>query len=129
MCYTHSKGSDNMKYSTKTYSLLKTMYKGGGVNRNQFPTSELHRLFQDHYITNSTNYHDENVYLTEEGRAHVEEVKLDKRRFWIPVVISILALLIASASLIVDIYQLANANAYQQCYQSDNCTDTRYDHR
>ena len=87
-----------MKYSTKTYSLLKTMYKGGGVNRNQFPTSELHRLFQDHYITNSTNYHDENVYLTEEGRAHVEEVKLEKRRTvhdWINTVIAFGALVVA----------------------------------
>lgn len=80
-----------MKYSTKTHSILKTMYKTGSVNRNQLPISELHRLFQDHYITNSTNYHDENVYLTEDGRAYVEEIKSDKRRFWIPVVISIIA--------------------------------------
>lgn len=93
-----------MKYSTKTYRILKTMYKNGSANRNLFPSSELHRLFQDHYIINSTNYHDENVYLTEDGRAHVEEIKLDDKRykeekrrswiqFWIPVVISIVALI------------------------------------
>ncbi len=115
-----------MKYSSKTHRKLKTMYKNGSINRNLITPSDLHRLFQDNFIANSTNYHDENVYLTEEGRAYVEEIKSDKRRFWIPVVISILALLIASASLIVDIYQLANANAYQQRYQSNTCTDTRY---
>lgn len=63
-----------MKYSSKTYSLLKTMYKSGGINRNLITPSELRRLFQDHYITNSTNFHDENVYLTEAGRAYVEEL-------------------------------------------------------
>ena len=61
-----------MSYSSKTNRILKTMYTTNGINRNRFSTSELHRLFQDHYITNSTNYHDENVYLTEEGRAYVE---------------------------------------------------------
>lgn len=63
-----------MKYSAKTHSLLKTMYKNGGINRNQIPPSELKRLFQDHYIINSTNYHDENVYLTGDGKAYVEEL-------------------------------------------------------
>lgn len=61
-----------MKYSTKTRSLLKTMYNNGGINRKLFTRSELKRLFQDHYIINSTNYYDENVYLTEDGRAYVE---------------------------------------------------------
>ena len=81
-----------MSYSTKTHRKLKTMYKNGSINRNLITPSDLHRLFQDHYITNSTNFHDENVYLTEDGRAYVEEVKLDKRRFRIPVAISIIAL-------------------------------------
>ena len=63
-----------MSYSTKTHRILKTMYKGGGINRNLFTRSELKRLFQDHYIINSTNYYDENVYLTEDGRAYVEEL-------------------------------------------------------
>ena len=63
-----------MKYSSKTHSLLKTMYKSGNINRNLITPSDLHRLFQDRYIINSTNYHDENVYLTEEGRAYVEDL-------------------------------------------------------
>ncbi len=80
-----------MSYSTKTHRKLKTMYKNGSINRNLITPSDLHRLFQDNYIINSTNYHDENVYLTEAGRAYIEEVKLDKHRFWIPVAISIIA--------------------------------------
>jgi hypothetical protein len=100
-----------MKYSSKTTRILKIMYKTGGISKNQLPPSELKRLFQDNYITNSTDYHDNNVYLTDEGRAYVEEVKSDKCRFWIPVIISIIALLVAFASLAIDICQLVNANA------------------
>lgn len=63
-----------MKYSFKTNRILMTMYKTGSVSRNQISTSELHRLFQDRYITNSTDFHDNNVYLTDKGKAYVEEL-------------------------------------------------------
>lgn len=81
-----------MKYSTKTNQILMTMYKTGCVNKNQFSSSDLHSLFQDNYISNSNNFHDNNVYLTDKGKAYVEEIKSDKYRFWIPVVISLIAL-------------------------------------
>jgi hypothetical protein len=68
------------------------MYANGSINRNQIPSSDLHSLFQDNYISNSNNFHDNNVYLTDKGRAYVEEIKSDKYRFWIPVVISLIAL-------------------------------------
>ena len=93
-----------MSYSSKTKRILMTMYKTGGINRNKLPHSELQRLFQDGYIVNSSDYHDANVYITEEGRAYVEEIRLNNKRykkevhrswiqFWIPVVISIIALI------------------------------------
>ena len=81
-----------MKYSTKTNQILTTMYKTGCVNKNQFSSSDLHSLFQDNYISNSNDFHDNNVYLTNEGRAYVEGIRSDKYRFWVPVVISLIAL-------------------------------------
>ena len=81
-----------MKYSNKTNRILKTMYKKGSVNRNQISHSVLRELFQDRYIANSNNYHDANIYITDEGRAYVEELKSDKHHFWIPVIISLVAL-------------------------------------
>ena len=92
-----------MKYSKETIQILLTMYKTGSVNKNQLPTFVLRELSQDHYITNSTNYHDTNVYLTDTGKAYVEEIKLNDKRykektrrswiqFWIPLTISVLAL-------------------------------------
>ncbi len=99
-----------MNLSNETNQVLLTMYKTGSVNKNQLSPTALRELFQNGYIVNSSNYHDNNIYLTDKGRAYVEEVKSDKLRFWIPVIISIMALLIALASLIIDIYQLVNAN-------------------
>ncbi len=81
-----------MKYSKKTNQILKTMYKKGSVNRNRLSRSVLNELFQDRYIVNSTNYHDANIYITDEGRAYVEELKTDNHRYWIPVIISLVAL-------------------------------------
>lgn len=92
-----------MSYSAKTKRILKTMYKTGSINKNELPHPELHRLFQDRYISNSSDYHDTNVYITDEGRAYVEEINRDLKRykeeirrswiqFWIPVVISLVAL-------------------------------------
>ena len=93
-----------MKYSNETNRILMTMYTNGSINKNQIPYSELHSLFQDDYITNSNDYHDNNVYLTDKGRAYIEEIELNDKRykkeirrswiqFWIPVVISIIALI------------------------------------
>lgn len=63
-----------MKYSSETNRILMTMYKTGGINKTLIPSAELRRLFQDNYITNSTDFHDANVYLTDAGRAYVEEL-------------------------------------------------------
>ena len=63
-----------MKYSNETNRILMTMYTNGSINKNQIPYSELHSLFQDDYITNSNDFHDNNIYLTSKGRAYVEEL-------------------------------------------------------
>ena len=63
-----------MKYSTETHRILTTMYKTGSINKNQIPPSVLRDLFQNDHITNSTDFHDKNVYLTETGRSYVEEL-------------------------------------------------------
>lgn len=87
-----------MKYSTKTNRILKTMYTNGSVNRNQLPPSELQRLFQDRYIANSTDYHDNNVYITDAGRAFVEEIKSEQKRIvhdWFNTFIAFGALIVA----------------------------------
>ena len=92
-----------MQYSTKTNRVLMTMYKTGSINKNQIPPYVLHELFQNDHITNSSNFHDNNVYLTDKGKAYVEEIKLNDKRykkeilrswiqFWIPVIISLIAL-------------------------------------
>ncbi len=61
-----------MKYSSETNRILKSMYKTGSINKNQLSPSVLRSLFQDDYITNSSDYHDNNVYLTDEGKEYVE---------------------------------------------------------
>ena len=69
-----------------------TMYKNGSINKNQLSRSVLRNLFQDSLIANSNDYNDNNIHLTDKGRAYVEEIKSDKRHFWIPVIISLVAL-------------------------------------
>ena len=95
-----------MKYSSETHHILKTMYKTGGLAKTQLPPSELKRLFQDNYITNSNDFHDNNVYLTDAGRAYVEEVKSEQRRIvhaWVNTGIAFGALIVAIISLIVSL--------------------------
>lgn len=95
-----------MKYSKETIQILLTMYKTGSVNKNQLPTFVLRELSQDHYITNSTNYHDTNVYLTDTGKAYVEEVKLNNRRIvhdWINTGIAVGSLIVAIIALIASL--------------------------
>ena len=95
-----------MKYSSETNHILKTMYKTGGISKNQLPSSELKRLFKDNYIANSTDFHDNNVYLTDKGRAYVEEVKSEQRRIvhdWVNTGIAFGALIVAIISIIVSL--------------------------
>ena len=95
-----------MKYSSETHRILKSMYQTGGISKNQLPPSELKRLFQDDYITNSTDFHDNNVYLTDAGRAYVEEVKSEQQiivHAWVNTGIAFGALIVAIISLIVSL--------------------------
>ncbi len=95
-----------MGYSNKIKHILKTMYKNDSINKNQIPPDTLHNLFQDHYITNSTDFHDKNVYLTTEGKAYVEEIKLETKRIvhdWINTGIAVSSLIVAIISLIVSL--------------------------
>ena len=92
-----------MTYSDETNRILMIMYTNGSINENQFPPSVRRNLFQDHYIIRSNNYHDTNVYITDKGRAYIEEIKQVSKcykeeihrswiQFWIPVAISLIAL-------------------------------------
>ncbi len=63
-----------MNKSNQTNKILSTMYKEGKIDKNQISYSQLHSLFDDNYIANSSDYHDNNVYLTDKGRAYVEEL-------------------------------------------------------
>ena len=93
-----------MKYSNDINELLFSMSKVKGVDRSLFENNTLQQLFSDDIVQNSSDYHDRNVYLTDNGIAYVEQVKEDsarykeeKRRswiqFWIPVCISLVSLI------------------------------------
>ena len=95
-----------MKHSSETDRILITMYETGGIDRNQISTPVLRELFQDNYITNSTDFHDNNVYLTDAGRAYVEEVKSNKKRIihdWVNTGIAAVSLIVAIISIIVSL--------------------------
>ena len=93
-----------MKYSSKINRILLTMYKSGSVNKNEIPHTVLHSLFQDNYIANSNNYHDTNVYLTDKGKAYVEDLKKTRNlriHDWVNTSIAAMSLIVAIISLIV----------------------------
>lgn len=95
-----------MKYSIETNRILESMYKTGSINKNQIPRSVLRELFQNHHISNSADYHDENVYLTDNGKSYVEEVKSNRKRIfhdWFNTGIAFGALIVAIISLIVSL--------------------------
>ena len=93
-----------MKYSNETNKLLLTMLNKNGINRNRFSPDILHHLFTDGIICNSSDYHNNNVYLTYKGKAYIEQLKIERARyneekrrswiqFWIPFAVSLFALL------------------------------------
>ena len=97
-----------MKYSSKTNRILMTMYANGSINKNQLSSSVLRELFQNDHITNSSDFYDANVYITEKGRAYVEEIKSERKRIvhdWINTGIAFSALIVAIISLIVSLKQ------------------------
>lgn len=105
-----------MKYSNETNRILIDMYKNGSIEKKKIPYFECRSLSQDNYIINSINRHDNTVCLTDKGKAYVEEIQLDDKRykeekrrswiqFWIPVVISIIALIGAYRQELVAIIQ------------------------
>ena len=53
------------------------MYNDKPVKKNCFSVKDLHILFADGIIENSSNYHDDNVYLTDKGEAYVEDMLED----------------------------------------------------
>ena len=92
-----------MQYSSETNDLLIAMSENNGLNKSLFPIDVIHRLFDDGFVRYSSDHHDNNLCLTDKGKAYVEEIKSNNKRykeeirrswvrFWIPVAISILAL-------------------------------------
>lgn len=63
-----------MSYSNKTNKILLVMYHDKKVKKSCFPIKKLRLLYADSIIENSSNYHDDNVYLTDKGEAYVEDM-------------------------------------------------------
>ena len=102
-----------MQYSNETNQLLISLYQGSSVSELQFKRDVRNSLIQEHLISRSPTHTDSSVFLTEAGKAYVEsllasksEKKTEKFRFWVPVIISILALLVALVSLSIDFVEL-----------------------
>ena len=62
-----------MKYSNETNNLLTLMYPDKGINKTLFSNDALQNLFQDGYLINSNNFHDKTVYLSDTGKAYIEQ--------------------------------------------------------
>lgn len=102
-----------MQYSNETNQLLISLYNGYSVTVEQFENYAFRTLIQEKFIHRSSTYSDPYVYLSDAGKAYVESLlasqerkRIEKFRFWVPVIISILALLIALVSLGIDFVQL-----------------------
>ena len=71
-------------------------------------------------IYSSDQYNPIGVHLTHKGLHFDEEKRRSWIRFWVPVIISILALLIAFASLTVDVIHLRQGNSHPNPQQQSN---------
>ena len=74
-----------------------------GVKHTDASIAELAREQLIRY-DNKESHNDPSILLTEKGRAEVENALNENRRFWLPVSISALALLISLISLLIDIF-------------------------
>ena len=97
-----------MSYPNNTIKTLLMMYNGKTVKKSCFSIKTLRLLYADGIIENSTNYHDENVYLTNKGEAYVEKMIEDtkekrsaKIHSWINSAGVILSLILAVTSLLL----------------------------
>ena len=102
-----------MQYSNETNQILISMFNGPPIDRDIFDPCVLGRLYDDRYIQKIGGFYSNDVVLTDAGKAYVESLlasqerkRIEKFRFWVPVIISILALLIALVSLGIDFIQL-----------------------
>ncbi len=99
-----------MKYSNKTNELLCTMLNENGIDKSLFPHDALHQLFSDNIIRNSSEFHNNKVYLTDKGKAYVESVKEEhsEKNFqhvhiWINTGIAAVSLIASIIALIVSL--------------------------
>ncbi len=63
-----------MEYSNETNELLCTMLNENGIDKSHFPHDVLKTLFEDDIVRNSSEYYDNNVYLTSNGKAYLERL-------------------------------------------------------
>lgn len=89
-----------MPYSNETNKILISMYHGSVVMLDNFDVYTQNNLFKDGYIVRTPQYGDRRVYLSDAGKAYVESLlasKADKKtenfRFWLPFIISLIALI------------------------------------
>lgn len=102
-----------MKYSKEINNLLFSIEKSGKIDKSHFDIFVLRDLLKDGYIVNSNDYNDKMVYLTDRGRAYLDSIKdynseklSDRTHRWINTIVAVLSLVIATASIILDIAQL-----------------------
>ncbi len=76
--------------------------KNNGIDKNIFSSGALHLLFTDKIICNSSDYHNNRVYLTDKGKAYVEQLKIERRNKrnrrihdWTNTAIALAALIVA----------------------------------
>lgn len=97
-----------MSYSKHTNKILSAMYNHETVKKSCFSVKKLHLLYADGIIENSSDFHDDNVYLTDKGEAYVEEMlenieekRSNKIHRWINSVVAVLSLILAVISLLL----------------------------
>lgn len=61
-----------MQYSNETNALLFQMYPNNKLDKSCFSYDTLKRLFSDEYIITSSDFHDNNIHLSDKGKAYVE---------------------------------------------------------
>jgi len=102
-----------MKYSNEINKVLLRMRDEDGLDKSEFEYRVLRDLIDDKFIVHSGNSHDDIFYLTDRGRAYLEELKniSDERNSakfhrWVNTIIAGLSLLTAIAALWLSIMQL-----------------------
>lgn len=94
-----------MQYSSETYKLLCAMSRqDNGIDRSLFFDDALRNLYEDKYIKNSPNFHCNDVFITDKGKAYVEHRKAENFKYYFSVItngiLSIIAIVVSIIGLL-----------------------------